>query len=147
MEEKDLIRLYKIYGNKFIEFLAIEIKRANKVADGKLLRSLSFDLKEIAGDIILQFSSEKYLKYVDEGRKPGKYAPIKAIESWCNIKGIPKSASWAINKNIYKFGIKPTNVIQKAQKSFDGYINKRLEEDLANLIEGDIINIIKNFKQ
>jgi len=56
-----------------------------------------------------------YLQWVDKGRRPGTYPPIRAIQRWVQIKGIPKEAAWAIRQNIYKFGIKPTNVIKKTQ--------------------------------
>ena len=143
MDDKELKRLYKIYGEKFIQLLAVEIKRSNKIASGALLNSIAFELKDIAKGVEIIVGGEKYLGYVDEGRKPGKYAPIKEIEKWCSIKGIPKSAAWAINKKIFKFGIKPTNIIDKAIKSFSGYATKRLEEDLAKEIEEQLIKGIK----
>jgi hypothetical protein len=60
-----------------------------------------------------------YLKYVDQGRKPGTYPPIQAIQRWVAIKGLPKEAAWAIRTNIFKFGIKPTRVIDKTKRAIE----------------------------
>jgi len=114
-----------------------------KVASGKLVQSINYRLQPLATGIQVQLLSEDYLKYVDKGRRPGTYPPIQAIKRWAAIKGIPQEAAWAIRKNIFKFGIKPTRVIartrftieknrkyvQKYEKSIVDQITKNIEKD------------------
>lgn len=137
--DKELERLYKIYGEQFVKYLTVELKRAGKNASGALINSLDYRLVPIAEDIVIKIESLDYFKWVDEGRRPGKYVPLKALESWCNLRGIPKSASFAINKSIFKFGIKPTNVLNKTDKIWADWLIKRFETDLVPIIETDII--------
>ena len=86
-----------------------------KVASGSLINSINYRLQDTANGIQVQLLANDYLKYVDQGRRPGTYPPIKAIQRWVQIKGIKPEAAWAIRQNIYKFGIKPTRVIAKTR--------------------------------
>ena len=57
-----------------------------------------------------------------------------------------KNAAYAIQKSIFKFGIRPTNVISKVVREFetnDGLKRKYEDEVVNNLI--DMIN--KNYKK
>jgi hypothetical protein len=87
-----------------------------KVATGNLVSSINYKLVDTANGIQIQLLSADYLKYVDQGRKPGTYPPIQAIKRWAAVKGIPVQAAWAIRQNIYKYGIKPTKVISKTMR-------------------------------
>lgn len=113
----------KEFGDEFVKELVRQIIQADKKATGNLIKSLNYKLVEASNEIILQILSADYLKYVDEGRKPGKMPPVKKIIKWAEVRKIsykPKyktidQLGWAIAKSIEKKGIKPTNVIQKAK--------------------------------
>ena len=72
-----------------------------------LYNSVYFNVKNETLSIEMNY----YWKYVEYGRKPGKYVPIKPLEEWARSKGFsnPRSAAFAISRNIFKFGVKPTN--------------------------------------
>jgi hypothetical protein len=85
-----------------------------------------------------------YLTWVDRGRKPGTYPPIQAIQRWVAIKGIPKEAAWAIRRNIFKFGIKPTRVIAKTR--FEIETNRKYAQKYERAIVDTLTkNIEKNW--
>lgn len=115
-----------------------------KVASGKLVQSINYRLQPLANGIQVQLLSEDYLKYVDGGRRPGTYPPIKAIQRWTAIKGIPKEAAWGIRQNIYKFGIKPTNVLNKTLRIIETSrdSNRKYEE---RMVDNIVKQLEKNF--
>jgi len=62
-----------------------------------------------------QLQMPAYMQALETGRKPtGKDAPtadppmIQRIQQWCQAKGIPDKAAWAIKKSIDKKGYKGT---------------------------------------
>lgn len=98
-----------------------------------------------------------YWKFVNDGRQPGKYVPLKPLMAWMKVKGMNrdpkgrfkkfniKGAAFAISKSIQKFGIQPTNFYDN---SFDVFIKAfddpngpaaKLGMDLQNFL----INIIQ----
>lgn len=146
MNDKDMILLLKKYGNNFTNILKEELVKAGKNASGDLIRSLRSDVKGIGENINISITSLDYLKYVDKGRRAGSYPPIKEIEKWCDIRSIPRSAAFAISRSIFKFGIKPTNVISKSIKVFSNRYVKNMENDISKLIEKKVIKRLKKIK-
>jgi hypothetical protein len=81
---------------------------------------------------------------VDKGRKIGTYPPIKPLLAWARVKGLPEGYAYGAQKNIFKGGIKPTNVIRKSNALFDNSRNnnRKYEERMVN----NIVKIIeKNY--
>lgn len=112
-----------------------------KVATGSLINSINYRLQDTANGVNLILLANDYLKYVDQGRKPGTYPPIQAIQRWATIKGLPKEAAWAIRQNIYKFGIKPTNVIKKTQNIMD--ITRNANRKYEQRMVDNIVKVIE----
>jgi len=137
-----------IYGRDTIKAIVSELKSMNKKASGRLINSLKSDLKILVNSITLELSMEDYGQYVVYGRKPGKYAPPKAIEDWVKVKGIEsdpkkiKSTSFLINRKIYRFGIKPADFITNALS--DNNIDK-LTSQMEDVYSTDLELQINNF--
>jgi hypothetical protein len=111
-----------------------------------------------------QISYMDYFKYVNRGRKPkSKRVPIPALLEWIKYKKIkprdkkgrfikmkPMSLAFAIQTNIYKFGIRPANIFDKTYDDFeDVLINPPAEfrdeyEQLYQAIGEDVENFIIN---
>jgi hypothetical protein len=122
-----------------------------KYATGKLVRSLQFKhYRNDEGDLVIELISAKsdngfeYLKVVDQGRKPGKYAPIDALKRWTKVKGIPENAAYAINKKIFKNGIKATFVINRSIEQLFSQQNSDIFRDIEEEIISDITQTFKN---
>jgi hypothetical protein len=126
------------FGELFTQYLKEEIQKkqypygnpvkgmGDKVASGKLLNSISYDVEtDTNGDPILVLSYIDYFENVNFGRrKEKKKVPISAILDWIKVRGlqgrnkkgrfIPRlSFAFAIQTNIYKFGIRPSNIYDK----------------------------------
>jgi hypothetical protein len=85
--------------------------------------------------------SEKYLKYVDQGRKKGTYAPVKAISDWVRVKNITfPNAVYLINRKIFKEGIKPTNVIRDTTKLWR--VNQTFKREYEEIMAKDMEEIL-----
>jgi hypothetical protein len=139
-------RKMKEFGKDYVKILVRELLRAGKQATGQLIRSINYKLKEEAEVYLIDIESAPYLKWVDEGRKPGSYPPIKPLIKWAQVKGIPKEAAWGIQKNIYKFGIKPTNVISKVVREFE--TSSTLQRKYENEVVENLVKMInQNYKE
>lgn len=144
-------KLANEFGKDYVKIM-VGLLKGNKpfakVASGSLISSINYRLQNTAQGINVILLANDYLQYVDRGRKPGTYPPIKAIQKWVAIKGIKKEAAWAIRRNIFKFGIKPTNVIRKTKTIIETSRNanrkyeQRMVDNIVKMLEKDWIDSI-----
>jgi len=135
------------FGKDYVKILIRLLKKEGKVASSALINSISYKLKEQAGLIQYQLIANDYLQYVDEGRKPGSYPPIRAIADWVRVKGISKDAIFPIARSIFKFGIKPTNVLKKTlteiqtSPTLRNKYEETLVENMEKLLQAELIKL------
>jgi|688.fasta_scaffold35926_6 hypothetical protein len=115
-----------------------------KVASGNLLNSITATYNPNSEEITLEMMD--YWIYVNDGRKPGTYAPLDAIKQWIREKGLKgrdkksgrfitnEKFAWGINTNIKKFGIAPTYFYDKAVENFEKYF----EDDVVKALDIDM---------
>lgn len=117
--------------NSFVSELVTTYKslliRDNKKATGNLIKSLKplqidFSSNKMQGSINIA----SYWKYVEYGRKPGKFPPKDKISEWIEMKPvIPKpmnglkaptkdQLAFLISRKIGREGIKPGNQLEEA---------------------------------
>lgn len=139
----DLISTYKSF-----------LIRDNKKASGNLISSIKsasiqFSNNKISADISLA----KYWKYVEYGRKPGKFPPPNKISKWIKVKPIKprpingikpnkKQLTFLISRKIAKKGIQAGNQFSDA---LDLVWNKH-KDNISNAISLDLeynIDLIK----
>ena len=138
-------KILRMFGDDYIKILTALLKKKDKKASGALINSLSSKIQETAKNIVIIIESNDYLKYVDAGKKPGKYPPLNAISKWMQLRNIPKEALFPIARSIYKFGIKPTNVIQQTTKEFETSptLTKKYEENISSFIEEELFKMLE----
>jgi len=148
--EKEL-ELFKKY---VIENSKSNLLKAKKKASGRLYDSIDV---EQTTSLSLNFIMEEYGEYLDKGvngkkKKWGapfsytnKMPPTKSLDKWLVLKGIAprdkngkfinrQSLKFAIAKNIYNKGIKPTLFFTKPfEKGFN-----RLDNELLNAFGLDV---------
>jgi hypothetical protein len=90
---------------------------------------------------VISLNGNDYITYVDEGRKPGRYAPTSALKQWIKAKGIAtdeakvSSIAFAINNKIKRQGIKARPILNAVfdqklplyDKIIDDVLNKDLD--------------------
>lgn len=131
MELKDA--LLKV-GNNVISDARAILKQQGHLATKELYNSM----KAVVIEDELSFELTDYARYVDQGRKPGKYAPPDAIKKWCKVKGIKQSLAYVINIKIYLDGIKASNFFTDAydknmenlDDQLDAYVQDMIDEIL-----------------
>lgn len=144
-----------LFINEFIATYRQFLIRDNKKASGNLINSLK--------PLTIQFSNNKmeckisiasYWKYVEWGRKPGKFPPIDNILSWIKIKPVlprpmnglkPPTESqlaFLIARKIARDGIQPGNQYTEA---LDIVWNKN-KANISNAISKDLEKIVELIK-
>ena len=163
---KDFIdpKLARQFGKDYVKILTQLLLRNNtpsraglrpypKVATGNLVRSIDYRLKETANMIQTTIVALDYLTYVDKGRRPGTYPPIRPLLQWAQVKGLPEGAAYGAQKNIYRYGIKPTNVIRKTtamienSRDMNRKFEQRMVDNLVKLIEKNYNAAVKQSGQ
>ena len=136
------------FGKDYVKILIALLKKEGKDSSGALINSINYKLKDDAEEILIAIEANDYLKWVDEGRKPGTYPNIRAISEWTRIKGIDQKAVFPISHNIFKFGIEPTNVISRTIKEIETSptLNRKFEDEISENLEKTIIDFIENNK-
>ena len=127
---------------------------SDKVASGKLRNSVSVEVVPSEDRPIIRIFMEDYWMWVQSGRLPGKKGvPLDAIEQWIRQRGLTgrdkkgrfikrRSFAFAIQTNIKKFGIRPSNFLDKAfnlletdQRILDA-LGQEAFDELINRLEG-----------
>ena len=120
---------------------------ADKVASGKLRNSIE---AKTSNDSI-QIKMEDYGIFVQSGRKKGdKGVPISALLDWIKQRGIrsrdltDRQLAFAIQSNIKKFGIRPSNWFDVAIDNMfeDARFSDLFETEVADQIQERIVEII-----
>lgn len=170
IQEKMDKKIYP-YGNPSVR------GKGDKVATGKLLNSLKAELIpwNSQGQGGLKITYLDYFQNVNLGRRKEKRnVPIKNLLDWIKVRGIrgrtkkgkfmkDLSLAFAIQKNIYKYGIRPADIYDKGLDGLESMLAgdspdtppdvraayqelyAAIENDVANFIEAKIIQIpVKN---
>lgn len=114
-----------------------------KIAKGVLLNSFKAMLNEKG--IYIEYA--KYGEFVDKGRRPGKMPPLKTIQDWCMVKGIPEKMAFPIALKIKREGTKGANfsdTITESIKELTELIAKELAKDTMVILKDNIETEFKN---
>lgn len=123
---------------------------------GRLASSMGANLVVRKGSYEIQFySTTGYGNIVNEGRKPGKYAPVDRIKKWTESKPVRVrdesgafvtatessrgSQNFLINRKIKHFGIEPTHFFDEALEQS----SRKYEERFLESVAIDLTNLIK----
>lgn len=67
-------------------------------------------------------SNLPYVRFVEEGTRPGKLRPIAPLRRWAQaVLGDP-GAAWAVNQKIKKKGTRPQRPFERAKNEFEAPI-------------------------
>lgn len=128
-----------------------------KIATGKGAQSIDVLTQQLIDAMVITESHEDYMTFVDRGRKKGgKKVPIAAIEQWLKVKNFSwaanniRGAAFAVQTNIFKFGIKPSRwlseTLDEEQNKIITDVTNAVVEQVDIIIENTIRNAIKGFR-
>jgi hypothetical protein len=155
---EDIIR-QSLYEKRYPFGFANDRGVGNKVASGTLARSVEVNVgkrKSPYGNYeayFFQVLMEEYGQWVQSGRSGGKgYVPVGSLMRWIKQRGLKgrdkkgrfmtdKSFAFAIQTNIKKFGIRPSNFLDV---SLEKVLNdSRIVELMGDASYEDLINVIE----
>ena len=107
-------------GDFLVVRLIKELVDQGHAATGELIRSIETEVVDILGSIQIVERHIFYGNFVERGRKARiRRVPIDAIEAWLIKRRFEwaitntRGAAFAVQTNIFKFGIKPSRFITK----------------------------------
>jgi hypothetical protein len=131
METDELVQLLEALRTDIINSL----QAAGSGNTGQTAKSLTV-VQQADG---FQLQMPGYMQLLETGRGPTSSTPIagdppmiQRIQQWCQAKGIPDKAAWAIKKSIDKKGYKGKPGIL-SEPLGDNNINQRLSPVLENM--------------
>lgn len=146
---KEVYDILTKYGEDSIKEMITRLKNLDKIASGKLVRSLKYDIRSQLGGLQLYFEMEDYGVRVDQGvngklktrnsKSPyntDKFPPKKAdISKWCQYRKIDKSKASIIQRSIYLYGTEPTFFFTITTSRNQSRIEKKLEQAVSDSFE------------
>jgi hypothetical protein len=110
----------------------------------------SFDVRLKTNISKYEFLANDYINYVDRGRKPfTTKVPIPMLIDWIqrysiNAQGMTTSQlAFAIQTNIYKFGIQPRYFMDRLADSLGDTVEDRLSKKLEDEIADEFVKTFK----
>lgn len=149
---ENLTRVLNDFGKFLVEEYKDNLILNDKNASDELYNSVKYIVDTgTKGRIELNLSLAHYWKYIEQGRKPGKFPPISAIERWIEIKPViprpmnngklptTQQLTYLISRKIAIEGIAPQHLLQQSvdsvMNSMMEFITEAITKDLENNIE------------
>ncbi len=145
----NLTEVMNILGQKLITLYREKLDEENVNASGKLYNSLQ-QIIQIDGDKYeLDLRLEDYWKYVENGRKAGKWPPVDKIKEWIRIKPVlpypdnngrlptESQLAFLIGRKIANEGITPRPLLERSIDEID------FEKEIKIAVQADIEAYLK----
>lgn len=140
--------------NDFGKFLVEEYKDRlilNDVnASDELYNSITYKVEQGRNTFEVKLELADYWKYVENGRKAGKWPPISAIQKWIEIKPVlprpmdngklptTQQLAFLIARKIGLEGIKPRPLLQQSVDEVWNVMNEYIAEAFTKDLEKEI---------
>lgn len=144
-------RVLKEYADSAGDTYRSYMQLGGKDASGKLSQSAKAEVRHGGNRYEVVMHLEEYWKYVEYGRKPGKFPPPDKIREWVEIKPvIPRpmkngklptveQLSYLIGRKIAIKGIPPTPVLATTTRT----LNEEFFDKIYEAIRLDAANAVK----
>lgn len=150
-EWTNVIDVLNDFGQMLVEEYKDQLILNDVNASDELYNSVNYIFKENGGTFEVSLELADYWKYVENGRKAGKWPPISAIQKWVEIKPVlprpmdngklptTQQLAFLIARKIGLEGIKPRPLLQQSVdevwRVFEEYIAEAFAKDLEKDIE------------
>lgn len=150
----ELQQVLQDYAKEAEEIYKYQISLGGKNASRKLTDTIKSNI--VVGDQAYEVSLtlQEYWKYIESGRAPGKFPPVKAILDWISVKPIlprpdvngripsPKSLAFLIGRKIENEGIEPFPALETTKEELDKIYHEKLSAALGHDVSNYIRKII-----
>ena len=152
MEFTNVIQFLNDYGKELADKYQRKIVNDDAVASGKLLNSIRYIFNKNNTSFEISMEMAEYWKYVENGRKSGKFPPISAIREWVKVKQvIPRpyngklptenQLAFLIARSISKKGIRPKPIFNDSIDDLMQYLEDGLEDAFTKDVENEMDKI------
>ena len=84
----NLQKAFKEYGDLLVSVYRQKLVQYGVDASGTLGNTLDYIIEKDNNLYRLSLNIQDYWKYVEDGRRPGKFPPVSAIKQWIRIKPV-----------------------------------------------------------
>lgn len=135
------------FGKLLVEEYRNKLTEKNVNASKTLFNSVNYVVESNVKTFEVILNLEEHWKYVENGRKSGKFPPISAIEKWIEIKPVlprpfangklptTKQLAFLIARKIGLEGIAPKPLLQQSIDDVFALMFEELEEALAKDVQ------------
>lgn len=152
MEFTNVIQFLNDFGKELADKYQRNLVNDDAVESGKLLNSIKYIFKKNNTSFEISMEMAEYWKYVENGRKRGKFPPISAIREWIKVKSvIPRpyngklptenQLAFLISRSISKNGIRPRPIFHDTLDDAMQYLEDGLEDAFTKDVEAEMDKI------
>lgn len=147
---ESLLAALQEYGEAVADLYRTKLNENEVNAGGTLLNSVSTEVRVGEQGFSVVINLADYWKYVEYGRRPGKYPPPDAILRWVQIKPViprpdkrgiipsDRSLAFLIGRKIAKEGIEARPLLHDSVEEINRYYLPKIEQAAAKDI-GDYV--------
>lgn len=141
-------------GTELVKKYRENLRKNGHIATGKLFNSVKYELIINSDKIGIEVNLEDYWKYVENGRRSGKFPPLNKIEDWIRVKKIlpsgggrklptEKQLAYLIGRKIANEGTEGTHDLEDAQKWVENTFKYRIEMALIKDFNTESYELMK----
>ena len=141
LEFENVFNTLDEYRKEFERLYKENLLKDGRKATGELIKSISTEIKFGGTRIDVVLNVADYYKYVEEGRKKGKFPPVDKILQWIKAKPIKpqkrdgklpteKQLAYLIGRKIAREGYKGKPSLISTIKELNEYYLHKLQESL-----------------
>ena len=152
MEFKNVVQFLNDFGKELADKYQRKLVNDDAVSSGKLLNSIKYIFKKNNTSFEISMEMAEYWKYVENGRKSGKFPPISAIRE--SAKATPvmprpyngklpteNQLAFLISRSIAKKGIRPKPIFKDSIDDLMQYLENGLEDAFTKDVEAEMDKI------
>lgn len=145
-----LTEVLNSFADYFIELARQNLTNNNSNASYDLYNSIEKIIEVGEDSFSVKISLEDYWKWVEQGRRPGKYPPPEAIKRWVELKPVSatpglngktptvEQLTFLISRKIAEQGTKGAKFFEPAKeqaiRDFSEKIDRAIDEDVSDYI-------------
>lgn len=153
MDFENLIEVLDEYGRAVKDMYQENLVYDNAVASGELLNSVKYIFQHNQSSFEVSLSLLDYWKYLENGRKAGKFPPINKILDWIRVKPViprpyngklptEEQLAFLISRKIALEGTKPRDILKLTLDEINEEYFVKISDALAKDVEEDIDNFL-----
>ena len=155
MEFTNVVQFLNDFGKELADKYKRNLVNDDAIDTSKLLNSIKYIFNNNNTSFEISMEMAEYWKYVESGRKSGKFPPISAIREWVKVKPvIPRpyngklptenQLAFLISRSIAKNGIRPKPIfndsLDDVMRDFENGLEDAFTKDVEN--EMDKITVL-----